>query len=562
MIIALLTILIVSTLAAGLMFTTQSEIWTTSNYRAVTEARYAAEAGVQRATYFLSSKWAAPASPTLSTTATFNLTDLPVSYYKSGSTSCAATPATNCVVLAPPSTNTSGIAAPIPGITDTYSTIDAAMDTNFNAALNSTTSPFPGIAGSPNYTVAAQLLSASYDSQAGWITSWKIISQGSVNGVRQAKVQVVATVSNKLVTSSTSTSVAVPAFKFGAWANSTACSAIQLSGGSNTESYNSTTQVGVASPTLTTGGGDIATLGNVYMHNSAMVYGNIFAPNYNLGDPNASTNGTSTYYPYGVSGGPTWPYWNSNSATPESCSATWPYAVNMDNSGGTGFGCSSSSCVDKASKLPTGYTTPYPTAAMPSGAPTTNNTSACSLGSECTGNFGSGSLTFPPSNTSYGAVTLASNDDFYFSAGNYYFDTLTVTASARIHLTSAPVVIYILNGANAAQPLNFTGGNQTNQGGNPNNLTFVYNGTQQVHVGSISSNAVFATFYAPNANITFDGNGNIFGAVIGNTVAITGGGHINYDTNLANSTPNVTTGSSSTNVASPFHITEFSWSAF
>jgi Tfp pilus assembly protein PilX len=161
MIIALLTILIVSTLAAGLMFTTQSEIWTTANYRAVTEARYAAEAGVQRATYFLSSKWAAPASPLLSATATFNLADLPVSYYKSGSTSCAATPATNCVVLAPPSTTTSGIAAAIPGITDTYSTIDATMDTNFNAALNSTTSPFPGVSGSPNYTVAAQLLSAS-----------------------------------------------------------------------------------------------------------------------------------------------------------------------------------------------------------------------------------------------------------------------------------------------------------------------------------------------------------------------------------------------------------------
>jgi hypothetical protein len=302
-----------------------------------------------------------------------------------------------------------------------------------------------------------------------------------------------------------------------------------------------------------------------------MIYGNIFAPNYNLGDPNASTNGNSTYYPYGVSGGPTWPYWNSNSATPESCSSTWPYAVNMTNSGSNGFGCTSSSnCVDKASKLPTGYTTPYPTAALPSGAPTTNNTTACSFSSECNGNFGSGSLTIPPSNTSYGQVTLGSNDDFYLTAGNYYFDTLTVTASARIHLStpppsstpSAPVVIYILNGSNSTQPINFTGGSQTNQGGDPNNLTFVYNGTQQVHFGSISNNAVFATVYAPNANVTFDGNGNIFGAVIGNTVNVTGGGHINYDSHLSTSTPHVSTATSNTNVASPFHLTEFSWSAF
>jgi hypothetical protein len=296
-----------------------------------------------------------------------------------------------------------------------------------------------------------------------------------------------------------------------------------------------------------------------------MVDGNIFAPNYTLGDPSATTNGNSTYYPYGVSGGPTWPYWNSNNANPETCSATWPYAVNMDNSGGNGFGCtssSSSSCVDKASKLPTGYTTPYPSAAMPSTAPTTNNTATCNYSSECAGNYGTGSLVIPPQNTSYGQVTLASNDDFYFAAGNYYFDTLTITASARIHLTSTPVVIYILNGAGSSQPLNFTGGQQTNQGGDPNNLTFIYNGAQTVHIGNISSNAVFATIYAPNAPIKFDGNGNLYGAVIGNTVSITGGGHLNYDTNLANDTPNVKEVGGNANQASPFHITEFSWSAF
>jgi hypothetical protein len=238
----------------------------------------------------------------------------------------------------------------------------------------------------------------------------------------------------------------------------------------------------------------------------------------------------------------------------------------MDNSGGNGFGCTSSNastCVDKASKLPTGAAA-YPTAAMPAGAPTTNNTSPCSLGTgiECTGGYGSGSLTFTPSNSSYGQVTLASSDTFNFSAGTYYFDTLTVTASAKIVLTSTPVVIYILNGSGSTEPLNFTGGSATNQGGSANNLTFVYNGTQEVHVGSISNNAVFASFYAPNANVTFDGNGNIYGAVIGNTVNITGGGTLNYDTNLANVTPNVYTTGGPSNKASPFHLDEFSWSAF
>jgi hypothetical protein len=568
LIIALLTLLIVSTLAAGLMYTTQSEIWTTANYRAVTAARYAAEAGVQRATYWISQNNAALAADIVS--GSLVVTGVPVT-----------TSGGNTVVLAPPSTATTGIAAPIAGITDTFSLIDSSLDTtattSFNKTLNSTTSPFPTVAGTPNYTVAVQLLSATNDPQAGWITSWKIISQGTVSGVRQSKVQVVATVENKIIPSSGTSSVSVPAFKFGAWANSASCDAIEITGGSNTESYNSSTQLGVASPSLTTGGGDIATLGNVYLHNTAMVDGNIFAPNYNLGNPSAGYSNcappncpfVSTYYPYGVTGGSgpdsSSNGWNANNKTVQACSTSWPYAVQMDNSGGTGFGCtssSSSSCVNKASMLPTGYTTPYPTASLPSGAPTTNNTSTCSYSTECAGNYGTGALTIPPSNSSYGQVTLGSNDDYYFSAGNYYFDTLTVTASARIHLTSNPVVVYILNGAGVSEPINFTGGSQTNQGGDPNNLTFVYNGTQEVHFGSISSNAVFATVYAPNSKVVFDGNGNIFGAVIGNTVSMTGGGHLNYDSHLALSSPHVYTGTTSTNSASTFHLTEFSWSAF
>ena len=46
--------------------------------------------------------------------------------------------------------------------------------------------------------------------------------------------------------------------------------------------------------------------------------------------------------------------------------------------------------MDKASQLPTGYTTPYLSAVLPTTAPTTNNTNPCSYGTgaECTGNYG------------------------------------------------------------------------------------------------------------------------------------------------------------------------------
>ena len=54
LILALLSLLIISTLAAGLMMTTQSEVWTTANHRSLTQARYVAEAGVEEASFFLS----------------------------------------------------------------------------------------------------------------------------------------------------------------------------------------------------------------------------------------------------------------------------------------------------------------------------------------------------------------------------------------------------------------------------------------------------------------------------------------------------------------------------
>ena len=147
LIIALLSLLIVSTLAAGLLYATQSEIWTTSNYRAAATARYAAEAGVQQATYFLEHTWTPPAALS---TATFKVADLPVTYYSSGggTASCATPNAPNCVVLAPTVAN-NGVA--INGITDTYHAVDSTTDTGF-AALSSSTSPFPTVPGKPNLT--------------------------------------------------------------------------------------------------------------------------------------------------------------------------------------------------------------------------------------------------------------------------------------------------------------------------------------------------------------------------------------------------------------------------
>ncbi len=48
LIIALLTLLILSVLAASIIFVTQTETWATANNRSMVQARYAAEAGAEK----------------------------------------------------------------------------------------------------------------------------------------------------------------------------------------------------------------------------------------------------------------------------------------------------------------------------------------------------------------------------------------------------------------------------------------------------------------------------------------------------------------------------------
>ena len=56
LILALIVLFILSAMAAGMMSVTQTEIWSTSNFRTTTQARYIAEAGIQQAVNYLSNR--------------------------------------------------------------------------------------------------------------------------------------------------------------------------------------------------------------------------------------------------------------------------------------------------------------------------------------------------------------------------------------------------------------------------------------------------------------------------------------------------------------------------
>src|ERR1022692_1971740 len=64
LIIAMLTLLVLSALAAAIIFVTQTETWSTTNYKAMLQARYAAESGAQNTLNWLRYTYTGPATMT------------------------------------------------------------------------------------------------------------------------------------------------------------------------------------------------------------------------------------------------------------------------------------------------------------------------------------------------------------------------------------------------------------------------------------------------------------------------------------------------------------------
>ncbi len=256
LILVLLAILVLTTLAAAMVFSARSETLASYNYRVGTQAEYIALAGVQRALNFFNSSSYSPVPPATSTTyyaaSTYALN--PVNLYFSNSTpvtctsSCSSTG--NVVLetssgssLFPPSAATGGV----------------NVVTNWVAAMNNQAIS-DGVGGTGNYTVTATLLEYHTVNNAFFgvpatgcsdalssngicrqpFEVWQVTSTGTWNsniggGVALPTVQVVATISPMFL----------PFFGNALYG---LCN-VTLSGGVCTDSYNSTAgNYGGASP--------------------------------------------------------------------------------------------------------------------------------------------------------------------------------------------------------------------------------------------------------------------------------------------------------------------------
>jgi len=112
------------------------------------------------------------------------------------------------------------------------------------------------------------------------VQTWQIASDGTVSGIKPAKVEVSANLEQHIVST----------FNYAVFANSPNCNALQFGGGGNTGSYDSSTYSGSGNPTIATSGGDVGRNGNLStVDNTTIINGDPFTPKIGVGGSNSCT---------------------------------------------------------------------------------------------------------------------------------------------------------------------------------------------------------------------------------------------------------------------------------
>jgi hypothetical protein len=122
------------------------------------------------------------------------------------------------------------------------------------------------------------------------------------------------------------------------------------------------------------------------------------------------------------------------------------------------------------------------------------------------------------------ALSVAGNDTVTLSTGTHCFSSISVTGNGRLNVTGTAT--FVVNGN-----VNIAGNGIGTAANLPPNLTINVSGTRTV---AISGNGNFyGTVYAPQSSVNITGNGELFGAFTGNSVAMSGNGMVHYDKALA-----------------------------
>jgi Tfp pilus assembly protein PilX len=257
LILTLILLFVLSVMGVSLMFISQTETWSSLNYRLTSQARDGAEAGINSAANFIVNNYTEPTLAGVDPTSAYSTTVSPVTY--SGSNvylSTMTTPAANYPV--------------------------ASVQSNFNSSGVGKGSVTAGNV-TVNYNTYAELLSMPqafkpYGSTTNTtVQTWQIVSEGSISTIRNAKVRVSAILEQHRT----------PTFNYAAFATDNGCGALQFGGGGTTDSYSSAVALVGGVPVAS------ATFGNVGTNGNLATSGNPTTINGTLSTPRAGV-GTCT----------------------------------------------------------------------------------------------------------------------------------------------------------------------------------------------------------------------------------------------------------------------------
>jgi hypothetical protein len=487
LILALILVTVMSMLAGSLMFLSQTETYSTMNYRMMSQARYGAESGVHAAANYLLNGYIAVEPGTAGDPlANYNMTVSPVTY-------------NNVAVVLSASANA----------VSNYPV--AATVTAFNSAAHGTLA-----AGNTtvNYAAYATLMSMQPVGVLGGIVqTWLITSDGTITGARTATVEVSSTLDAQIL----------PGIGYGAFATGDGCGSVTMSGNGSTDSYNSSpaSYNGVGTPTaanggLTTGangGGNVGTNGNMTDSGNATIGGNLYTPRTGVG---SCHNGGG-----GVAGDA---LSESGNATLDGTVVQLPAAV--------------------AIPVPA-----LPNPLPPTNSITINGGSTCaSIGvsaPSCTMPGGVLTLNLALSPVSIGNVSLSGNSNLTLvgsptspSVPNLNINSISLSGNSTLTIQPGTFVTMDVAGKNPGNgdlstPIDLSGNGVVSNNFNAASFQIQYAGAGTVNMTGNSSGA--QVLVAPNAAVGLSGNGNFYGAIISNTFVDTGNGTLNYDRNLSSS---------------------------
>ena len=492
LVLALFLMSALSILGASLMFLSQTETYASMNYRMMSQARYAAEGGVQKAANFL----------------------LDSAQYTVPSVGSATDPLSNYVTTASPVTY-NGQPVVLSADSSTPSNYPyAAAQAAFNAAAQGTLAAGNATLTYKSYaTLVSMQKFDSYGGTPNVVQTWEITADGGLASSPKATVEVLATIETPKVSANS----------YAAFATSPGCDAIYFHGNVTVDSYDSSVGGGIAA-SLEDSGGDVGTNGNLHITGSVQVQGNLYTPRTGVGD---CTEGNVTGLTEGGSADVT------GSEVQLPTAVVYPPPVFSVTPPTTAVTINAALLADPA--------TACSSLGLTLGAPPVGS---CTVSGTTVTVDNDGADVTMPSVTVDGGFTLTFTGAV--SPGqNVNINSLNGMGSVEVNANIAgplneSVVLKIAgknaDGTDMTTPFDLSTmswkQNSPASAYDASALQIVYNGTAEISMQGGNSQSA-ATIYAPNASFTLSGTQDLYGSILARTITNGGNASIHYDRRLS-----------------------------